>query len=68
MTRQAQTGVTSLSMNAGTGKLKVVSAVRAGVPKAKLSAAEAKSLANYDASAALGLQKEVCISIIDRVD
>ena len=68
LTRQAQTGVTSLSMNAGTGKLKVVSAVRAGVPKAKLSAAEAKSLANYDASAALGLQKEVCISIIDRVD
>ena len=68
LTRQAQTGVTSLSMSGGTGKIKVVSAVRAGVPKAKLSAAEAKSLANYDAAAALGIQKEVCILTIDRAD
>ena len=59
LTRQSQTGVTSLSMNAGTGKIKVVSAARAGVPRATLSAAEQKRLASYDASAALGLQKQV---------
>ena len=59
LTRQAQTGVTSLNMNAGTGKIKVVSAARAGVPRATLSAADQKKLANYDASAALGIQKQV---------
>merc|ERR1719183_1254728 len=58
LTRQAQTGVTSLNMNAGTGKIKVVSAARAGVPRATLSAADQKKLANYDASAALGIQKQ----------
>merc|ERR1719183_1830660 len=62
LTRQAQTGVTGLSMNAGTGRIKVVSAARAGVPKAKLSAADSRKLANYDASAALGIQKQSAIS------
>ncbi len=53
----ARAGVCDLSMNAGTGKLKTVSAARAGVPRAQF---DAKSLANYDANAALGIKKEVC--------
>jgi hypothetical protein len=48
--------VCDLSMSAGTGKIKTVSAARAGVPRAQF---DPKSLANYDASAALGIKKEV---------
>lgn len=44
LTRQAQSGVCSLSMSAGTGKIKVVSAARAGVPRATLSEAEKVAL------------------------
>ncbi len=40
LSRSADTGVTSLSMSAGTGKIRVVSAARAGVPRATLSEAE----------------------------
>ena len=58
----ARAGVCDLSMSAGTGKIKTVSAARAGVPRAQF---DPKSLANYDASAALGLKKEVrCHSLL----
>ena len=47
LSRSADTGVTSLSMSAGTGKIKVVSAARAGVPRATLSEAEKVSKLKY---------------------
>ncbi len=43
-------GVCDMSMSAGTGKIKTLSAARAGVPRTQF---DPKSLANYDASAAL---------------
>jgi hypothetical protein len=54
LARQTNTGVTSLSMSAGTGKIKVVSAARAGVPRASTVGDP-----NYDAAAALGLKSTV---------
>jgi hypothetical protein len=47
--------VTSLDMNAGTGKLKKISAARAGVPRASNIGP-----ADYDAAAALGIKQQVC--------
>ena len=47
LSRSADTGVTSLSMSAGTGKIRVVSAARAGVPRATLSEAEKVSKLKY---------------------
>ena len=59
----ARNGVTGMSMNAGTGKIKTVAAFRAGVPRtsglAGLTDAEKKALANYDAAAALGTKQQV---------
>ena len=55
LARQTHTGVTSLDMSAGTGKLKKVSAARAGVPRAPTTGP-----ADYDAAAALGIKQQVC--------
>jgi len=59
----ARSGVTELSMNAGTGKIKSVASFRAGVPRtsglAGLTAADKKALANYDSAAALGIKSQV---------
>jgi hypothetical protein len=49
-----RSGVTDLSMNAGTGKIKKVAAFRAGVPRAPNVGP-----ADYDAAAALGIKQQV---------
>jgi hypothetical protein len=54
-----RSGVTDLSMNAGTGKIKKVAAFRAGVPRATNLGPQ-----DYDAAAALGLKQQVIVACL----